>query len=469
MDKYYLAVDIGASSGRHMLGHMEDGKMVLEEVYRFENGMEEDGDSRCWNIKTLFSHILEGMKRCKTLGKIPQSMGVDTWGVDYVLLDSQDRILGKSYGYRDKRTDGMDEEVYKIVPEKELYERTGIQKQMFNTIYQLMSVKKKNPEHLKLAKTFLMLPDYFHYLLTGVKISEYTDATSTQLVNASERKWDESILKRLKYPADIFLPLSMPGTVAGNLKEEVRRQAGFDCRVILPAAHDTASAVMAVPAGEENCLYISSGTWSLMGVESKSPICTEESRRANFTNEGGYDCRYRYLKNIMGLWMIQSVRREWKKEYSFAEICRMAEECTEFPSRVDVNDDRFLAPDNMQEAVRSYLRDTGQEEPRSKGEMAAVIYQSLAKCYADTACQIEKITGRVYPAIHIVGGGANADYLNQLTARMSGKKVLAGPSEATAIGNLAAQMIAEEEFPDLKAARACIKRSFEVREYEAGQ
>ena len=468
MSPYFLAVDIGASSGRHMLGHLEKGRLVLEEIYRFENGMKQTKEGLCWDIPALFQEIKTGIRRCGELGKIPVSMGIDTWAVDYVLLDEQDQILGDTFGYRDSRTAGMDEEVYRLIPEKELYKRTGIQKQIFNTVFQLMAVKKAHPEYLEQARTFLMLPDYFHFLLTGEKRSEYTNATSTQLVNAETKDWDDEVISRLGYPREMFLPLSQPGTQVGVFTKEIEKEVGFSCQVVLPATHDTASAVMAVPCQEDNCLYISSGTWSLMGTENKKAICTEESRQKNFTNEGGYDFRYRYLKNIMGLWMIQSVRHEEKDQYSFAQLCEMADECSDFPSRVFVNAQEFLAPESMTEAVRQYCEKSGQRVPETTGELAAVIYQSLAKCYGETVQEIEQLTGEHYDTIHIVGGGANADYLNRLTASQSGRQVLAGPSEATAIGNLMAQMIGKGEFAGLMQARACVAESFPIREYQKG-
>lgn len=468
MSPYFLAVDIGASSGRHMLGHLEKGRLVLEEIYRFENGMKQTKEGLCWDIPALFQEIKTGIRRCGELGKIPVSMGIDTWAVDYVLLDEQDQILGDTFGYRDSRTEGMDEEVYRLIPEKELYQRTGIQKQIFNTVFQLMAVKKAHPEYLEQARTFLMLPDYFHFLLTGEKRSEYTNATSTQLVNAETKDWDDEVISRLGYPREMFLPLSQPGTQVGVFTKEIEKEVGFSCQVVLPATHDTASAVMAVPCQEDNCLYISSGTWSLMGTENKKAICTEESRQKNFTNEGGYDFRYRYLKNIMGLWMIQSVRHEEKDQYSFAQLCEMADECSDFPSRVFVNAQEFLAPESMTEAVRQYCEKSGQRVPETTGELAAVIYQSLAKCYGETVQEIEQLTGEHYDTIHIVGGGANADYLNRLTASQSGRQVLAGPSEATAIGNLMAQMIGKGEFAGLMQARACVAESFPIREYQTG-
>ena len=468
MSPYFLAVDIGASSGRHMLGHLEKGRLVLEEIYRFENGMKQTEQGLCWDIPALFQEIKTGIRRCGELGKIPVSMGIDTWAVDYVLLDEQDQILGDTFGYRDSRTEGMDEEVYRLIPEKELYQRTGIQKQIFNTVFQLMAVKKAHPEYLEQARTFLMLPDYFHFLLTGEKRSEYTNATSTQLVNAETKDWDDEVISRLGYPREMFLPLSQPGTQVGVFTKEIEKEVGFSCQVVLPATHDTASAVMAVPCQEDNCLYISSGTWSLMGTENKKAICTEESRQKNFTNEGGYDFRYRYLKNIMGLWMIQSVRHEEKDQYFFAQLCEMADECSDFPSRVFVNAQEFLAPESMTEAVRQYCEKSGQRVPETTGELTAVIYQSLAKCYGETVQEIEQLTGEHYDTIHIVGGGANADYLNRLTASQSGRRVLAGPSEATAIGNLMAQMIGKGEFAGLMQARACVAESFPIREYQKG-
>lgn len=465
MGKYYLAVDIGASSGRHILGHLENGKIKLEEIYRFENGMDHKDGKHLWNVDRLFGEIVAGMRKCKELGKIPVSMAIDTWAVDYVLLDAQDRILGDTYGYRDHRTDGMDAEVAKILPETELYAKTGIQKQIFNTIYQLMAVKQKEPEFLQRAKTLLMLPDYFGFRLTGNKLSEYTNGSTTQLVNPTTFQWDTDLIRKLGYPEDIFLPLQMPGTKVGQLLPEMQKKVGFDLEVVLCGSHDTASAVMAVPQTSGDGIYISSGTWSLMGIESLKPIINGNAAAANFTNEGGYDRRFRFLKNIMGLWMIQSVRHEYNDAYSFAQLCDMAEESKDFPSRVDVNDPSFLSPDSMVEAIKKYCQKTGQQVPESVGEFASVVYRSLAQSYGETVSSLEKIAGRTYDSIHIIGGGSNAAYLNQLTADATGKTVYAGPGEATAIGNLLAQMIHAEELADLKGARQCVRDSFEIKTY----
>ena len=465
MEQYYLAIDIGASSGRHILGHLKEGRMVLEEVHRFPNGMVEEDGELVWDVDRLFEEIKTGMKKCKEIGKIPVSAGIDTWGVDFVLLDEKDQRIGNAAAYRDGRTKGMDEEVYKIIPEKELYARTGIQKQSFNTIYQLMALKKKKPKQLSKARTLLMIPDYFHFLLTGKKASEYTNATTGQLVNPKTRDWDLELIEKLGYPVGIFQKLSLPGTVLGNLKEDVAAEIGYDCKVVIPATHDTGSAVMAVPAkGEEAALYISSGTWSLMGTELKEADCSEASREHNLTNEGGYDYRFRYLKNIMGLWMIQSVKKEIGEGLGFGEICQMASECS-ISSIVDCNDDRFLAPENMTKEVCKACQETGQQVPEGIAQTASVIYNSLAKCYAATMRELEEITGKTYDRIHIVGGGANADYLNRLTAAAAGVPVYAGPTEATAAGNLAAQMIAAGELKDLQGARACVFQSFPIVEY----
>lgn len=464
MQQYYLAIDIGASSGRHILAHIEDGKMILEEIHRFSNGMVEQDGELVWEVDRLFAEIKNGMKKCKEMDKIPVSVGIDTWGVDFVLLDKEGNRIGNAVAYRDGRTKDMDAEVYKIIPEEELYEKTGIQKQMFNTIYQLMALKIKKPKHLAQAETMLMIPDYFHYLLTGKATEEYTNATTGQLVSPVTKDWDMEMIEKLGYPKKIFQKLSNPGTVLGELKEEVAQEIGYNCKVVLPATHDTGSAVMAVPSNKEDTLYISSGTWSLMGTELKEAICTRESKVNNLTNEGGYDYRFRYLKNIMGLWMIQSVKKEIGGELGFGEICEMASKST-ITSIVDCNADRFLAPKNMTEEVKAACRESGQQVPEDLAEVAAVIYNSLAQCYAKTIKEIEEITGKVYDRIHIVGGGANADYLNRLTAKATGIPVYAGPTEATAIGNLAAQMIADGVLKDLWDARECVFKSFPIAEY----
>lgn len=463
-NKYFLAIDIGASSGRHILGSVKNGKIELEEVYRFWNGMDEESGTLYWDLDRLFNDIVAGMKRCKELNKIPESVGIDTWGVDYVLLDKDDKVLGKAVGYRDHRTTGMDKEVYKIISEDKLYARTGIQKAIYNTIYQLMALKKSEPKLMEEAKTMLMMPDYFHYKLSGKKVQEYSIASTTQLLNPETRKWDYELIDMLGYNKEIFGEVAMPGTTVGGLTEEVKAKVGYDCKVVLPPSHDTASAVMAIPTNEKNTCYISSGTWSLMGVELDSPDCSSKSHAADLTNEGGYGGKITYLANIMGLWMIQSVRNKLAPDMGYGELCECASKET-IESIVDCQDESFLSPDDMVAAVQEFCRKTNQQVPETLYELAAVIYNSLAKCYKDKLSVIESMTGIKYGKINIIGGGSNAAYLNELTAKTTGTVVHAGPGEATAIGNVLAQMLEHGVFKDLKEARECVRTSFEVKVY----
>lgn len=465
MDRYYLAVDIGASSGRHILAHMEDAKIKLEEIYRFSNGMIEKDGQLVWNIDRLFEEIKTGMKKCVELGKIPVSMGIDTWGVDFVLLDEKGDIIGDPVAYRDSRTQGMDGIVYKYIDEDKLYEMTGIQKQMFNTIYQLMAVKVKHPEYLQKARKILLLPDYFHYILTGIAATEYTNATTTQLVHPKTKDWNWDLIELLGYPKDIFQPIREPGFELGELSEDVQNEVDFNCKVVLPATHDTASAVAAVPCNEENVLYISSGTWSLMGTELMEANCSIESKKYNFTNEGGYNYRFRFLKNIMGLWMIQSIKKELGGDISYGELCEKAANET-ITSIVNCNDNCFMAPKSMSKEIQLACKASGQQVPETLFQLAAVVYRSLAHCYGETIKEIEQVTGKTFSHIHVIGGGANAGYLNELTAKATQKNVYAGPTEATAVGNIIVQMIGAKELGSLKEARSCIANSFELCVYE---
>lgn len=477
--RYNLAIDIGASSGRHILGHVEDGRIILEEVYRFENRQVRRDGHDCWDMENLWNGILGGLRQCKALGKIPSTVGIDTWAVDYVLLDSADAVIGDAVAYRDNRTEGMKEIVNQMIPTCELYSRTGIQYQPFNTIYQLMAQKQEHPEQLDKAAWLLMIPEYFNFRLTGVKQNEYTNATSTNLVNAEEKCWDREIISRLALPNEIFHDLAMPGTVLGNLLPEIQAEVGFDTTVILPATHDTGSAFLAVPAKDDNAVYLSSGTWSLLGVENEKPITTRSSQSQNFTNEGGAWYRYRYLKNIMGLWMIQSIRRELNgvayvqgkenrsvagKQWSFPDLISVAQAESDFPSVVDVNRDCFLSPDSMIKAIRDECARTGQRVPQSVGQIMQCVYSSLSLCYRDAIRSLEALTGQHYTSINIVGGGCQDEYLNQCTARATGLPVYAGPVEGTAIGNLIVQMIHAGEFENLQAGRDTIRASFEIKE-----
>lgn len=479
MKTYYLAIDIGASSGRHILGFIKDGRMELEEIYRFDNKQIQKNGHVCWDLDDLWRGIIEGMKVCGQMGKIPKTIGIDTWAVDYVLLDQNDQLIGDAVAYRDGRTEGIDQIVESLVPEKLLYQKTGIQKQVFNTIYQLMALKEEDPEQLAKAKSLLMIPDYLDLLLTGVKKQEYTNATTTGLVNAAEKKWDQDVIEILGLPKELFGPLSMPGTVVGQLLPQIREQVGFSATVVLPATHDTGSAFLAVPAKDHQSVYLSSGTWSLLGVESEVPITTENSRKENFTNEGGAWYRYRYLKNIMGLWMIQSIRRELNgveyvagresryktdRQWSFVDLSEEARRAEGFISTVDVDHPSFLAPVSMIDAVRDYCRNTGQPVPEGVGELMQCVYQSLALCYKDTIIKLSSLTDRLYTSIHIVGGGCQDMYLNKMIAKVTGLPVYAGPVEGTAIGNLIVQFIGDSGFDSLQSARDSIRKSFDINE-----
>lgn len=482
---YHLAIDIGASSGRHILGHLENGRMVLEEIHRFDNCQIRKNGHDCWDMDNLWHGILDGLKACKALGKIPATVGIDTWAVDFVLLDQKGNPVGDAVAYRDSRTEDADKLVEAKISAAGLYARTGIQKQPFNTIYQLAALQKEHPEQLEAAHSLLMIPDYFHYRLTGVQKQEYTNATSTGLVNAAKKTWDRDLLDTLGLPRRLFGPLSMPGTVVGPLREEIAAEVGFQTTVVLPATHDTGSAFLAVPAEDDRAVYLSSGTWSLLGVENEAPITTEASRAQNFTNEGGAWYRYRYLKNIMGLWMIQSIRRElngvdyvagkeraaWtldvqpgEKQWSFPDLIAAAESAADFPSVVNANDDRFLAPASMIAAVQTACAQSGQPVPRTVGQLMQCVYRSLTLCYKNAIAGLSELTGKTYTTIHIVGGGCQDNYLNRMTAAVTGLPVWAGPVEGTAIGNLVIQMIHSGEFADLQEARTCIRNSFDIKE-----
>jgi len=459
---YHLAVDIGASSGRCVAGRLKDDILHIEEIHRFPNSMIERGGHLCWDTDSLFSEIIKSLCKCRIRGIIPQTMGIDMWAVDFVLLDEKGEILGDTTAYRDKRTEGRDADVYAQIPEAELYRSTGIQKQIFNTVFQLRAVQKENPSLLDRAASFMMLPDYFHYKLCGVISNEYTNSTSTGLVNAQKRGWDYDIINKLNFPSRLFKPLAKPAASLRNFTPETQKAAGFNCEVITPATHDTASAIMSIPA--EDAIYISSGTWSLMGIEKTLPDCGEEARRLNFTNEGGFE-KFCFLKNIMGLWLIQEVNRETGNKYTFAELSELAEK-EKINSIIDANDSRFFSPESMTEEIRAACAKTGQESPQTPAQSARIIYRSLAQSYAQTVNEIENLTKKSYSAIYVVGGGARAEYLNGLIARTSGKRVLANSSEAAAVGNIAAQMINCGEFKNLKEARECIAKSFVIKEYK---
>ncbi len=473
-----MAIDIGASSGRHIVGWLENGRLKLEEVYRFDNTQVHKNGHDCWNLDHLCNHVLAGLRACKEKGIIPESVGIDTWGVDYVLLDGDDQLIGDAVAYRDNRTTGMDNFVEEKISPEELYAHTGIQKAAYNTIYQLEALNREHPEQLEKAAWFLMMPDYLHYVLTGVKTNEYTIASTTSLINAQSRQWDFDVIKKLGFPERIFHPVVMPGTILGGFTPTVQAIVGFNSKVVLPASHDTGSAFLAIPAKDDNAVYISSGTWSLLGVENEYPITTPESHAQNFTNEGGAFGRYCYLKNIMGLWMIQSIRRELngvtyiqgkenrvkaEKQWDFPGLIKEAKKAEGFASIVDVNRECFLAPSSMIKAIKEECRRTNQPVPNSVAEIMQCVYSSLSWCYRDAIASLEQLTGKKYTSINIVGGGCQDTYLNYLTSQITALPVYAGPIEGTAAGNILVQMTQQNNSKGLHAVRDTVQNTF-VRE-----
>jgi rhamnulokinase len=456
--KSYLAIDIGASSGRHILGYIQNGKLITEEIYRFKNSADKKNGKLVWDIDSLTNNVIAGITECKKIGKIPVSIGIDTWGVDYALLDNKDKLIDEVFCYRDARTAESKTKVNSIISGGEQYNLTGIQPQVFNTVYQLYADKLSGK--LDNAKTLLLLPDYLNFYLTGKKKNEFTHASTTGLLNAMTGKWDISLCKKLGFNKRILGKVYKTGVKVGRFTKYIKDKIGFDSNVILAGSHDTASAVMAVPNNEPT-IYISSGTWSLMGTEIDKPILSQQAMEAGFTNEGGYGGRIRFLKNIMGLWMIQCVKKETSDKYSFSELMDMARSSS-IDSVLNVNDSRFLSPDNMTEEIKNYCKQTNQKIPQSVGEIAYCIYNSLAICYAETSKQLENITGKTYNCINIVGGGCQNKLLNELTAKYTKKKVIAGPVEATAIGNILSQLIASGEINNLYEGRKLISNSFDI-------
>ena len=462
MNNAMIAIDIGASSGRHMLGQVKNGRLELTELYRFSNGAQRKNGRLCWDIDRLFAEILNGLRTARAQGITPRSVAIDTWGVDFVLLDAQGRMLGDAVSYRDGRTQGMDEIVRRVIDEEALYARTGIQKQPFNTIYQLTALREAG--ELDAAQEMLLLPEYLNYLLTGQRVHEYTNASTTGLLDARARDWDWELIDRCGFPRRLFGLLSQPGTRVGALLLEIAQAVGFDTQILLAPTHDTAAAVMAAPL-EASDAYLSSGTWSLLGMELPAPILTPESRARNLTNEGGAQGTIRYLKNIMGLWMLQELRRELCPQTSFAELAALAERHDGYPGRVDCNAVRFLAPVSMAAELRSALAEGGYPAPADVGDLTACVCHSLADCYRAAVDELEALTGRRIACLRVVGGGCRNDYLNRLTARALARPLTAGPAEATAIGNLLSQLLHAGEIHTLAEGRALVRASFTLKAY----
>lgn len=455
---YCLAIDIGASGGRHILGEVKNGMLLMTEVYRFENGMKEQDGSLVWDTAELFENVVKGLEKCKEIGKIPATVSIDTWGVDYVLLDENGEEILPCYAYRDARTFGAPEEVYEIIPQTELFARTGIPKQNYNTIFQLWCDKKSG--RLNSASHMLLLPDYLKYKLTGKMASEYTICTTSGLINAESKNWDGEIIDRLGFNRSLFCEISAPCTLLGDLCEEIKSRVGFDCLVLHCPAHDTASAVAACPV-DDNSVFISSGTWSLVGTENLEAVTDERTMLAGLANEGGINYRFRFLKNIMGMWLFQSIRKELDKKYTYDEMMEMAM-ASSFTEKIDPTDDSFLAPESMIEAVRAYLG----KPDLPLGDVLSSIYHSLAQSYDKTVREIEDISGKKITHISIVGGGSRDRYLNRLTREYTGKTVSAGPVECTATGNIISQMMYLDKALSLDDARELVKRSFNIEEVE---
>ena len=452
---YHLAIDIGASSGRHILGYIDNGRLKLEEIHRFENYITNQNGTLVWDIEHLVSEVKKGIAKCKEIGKIPCTVAIDTWGVDYVLLDESKQEILPAVSYRDSRTNRVINKVESIISAEELYLKTGIQKQNFNTIYQLYADKLSG--RLEDAKHFLMIPAYLSYKLTGIIKNEYTNATTTGMVNADTKQWDYEIIDKLSLPKHLFGTLDTPCTVIGNFTKEMQDYAGFDSTVIFAPSHDTASAVCACPI-DDNSVYISSGTWSLIGVESLNPIVNEKSMAANFANEGGIDYRFRFLKNYMGMWLFQNVKKNLNNKFSYDDMMRLAMQSKRF-EMIDTNAPDFLAPENMINAIRSYLKN----ESIPIEVVINSVYHSLAQSYKNAIDEIEKLADKTIDNIFIVGGGSKDTYLNELTAQYTGKKVVTGLSEATATGNLLSQIMYDKKI-SLAQARDIVKNSFDIKE-----
>lgn len=466
--KQLLAFDFGASSGRLMLGRFDGRKIELDEIHRFSNDPVILGKTLYWDVLRQFHEIKQALLKVKKYGK-PDSLGIDTWGVDFGVIDRQGNLLENPVHYRDLRTHDIIDEVFARVPHAELYGRTGIQHLYFNTIFQLYALKKKRPDLLERADKMLLMPDLFHYFLTGIRQAEYTIASTGQMIDANSRQWALDIFARLDLPADILCPLVYPGTMSGGLSSDICAELDM---AFIPAvavtSHDTASAVVAVPSRQQDFIYISSGTWSLMGIESEKPLIDEKSFGFNFTNEGGFGKTIRFLKNIMGLWLIQESRRQWNREganVSYADLEREALECEPFRSLIDPDDDTLAPPGDMPGRIRELCRQNGQPVPRGRGEVVRCIYESLALKYRVTKEQIELVTGKKYPYLHVVGGGTKDDLLSQYTANSTGVPVIAGPIEATALGNMAVQLLAQGEIDNLADARQVVAESFALKTF----
>ena len=460
---YYASVDIGASSGRVLLGSLQNDKIKLEEIHRFKNGFEHNGTFDVWDSEALLTEILKGLEKIRLLGIEKCSLGIDTWAVDYCLLDGEGQAIRDIISYRDRRTTDAIDALTKNVSREIIYQKTGIQFQPFNTLIQL-SVEKK--EDLARTETILLVPDYLTYRLTGEKVLEKTNASTMQLVNLETGELDEELLAVLGLKRTQFPPLVDAGTPVGKLKKDLFPTYQLpEVDVFAVGSHDTASAVAGTPGEGEHWAYLSSGTWSLLGMELNSPISNQQAFQENYTNEGGVFNTYRFLKNIMGMWLIQEVAKNLENRYSFVELAELASKQQAFQFEIDVNDERFLNPTNMIEAIQDYCRETKQAIPETPGELTRCIYDSLALRYKKELQTLQELTGKTLEELIIVGGGGNVSLLNQTIADITGMTIWAGPSEATAIGNLVVQMIAKGDLKGIDEARQVIARTYPMKKY----
>ncbi len=468
----FLAFDFGASSGRAMLATFDGKKITLEEKHRFSNDPVSINGDLHWDVLRLFFEIKQGILKCANSGdRDIDCIGIDTWGVDYGLLDKNGKLLGNPYHYRDTRTDGMYDEAFKLVSKEEIYKNTGIAFNWFNTVFQLLSAKLSDDVSLKNADKLLFMPDLFNYFLTGEKKCEYTIASTSQMFDSKTHTWSVDMLDKMGIPTNLFADVVYPGEKIGVLKAELAEELGVDqIPVVAVASHDTGSAVASVPVDKgEDFVYISSGTWSLMGVELDEPMITEDALNYNFTNEGGVNKTIRFLKNIMGLWLIQESRRQWDREgtlLSFDELEKQAKEATPFASLIDPDYHKFQTPGNMPKRIREYCEKTGQKVPETKGEIVRCIAESLAFKYRQVVEGMEDVTGKKYDVINIVGGGIKDKMICSFTANATGRKVSTGPVEATSIGNVIVQGMAMGAIRDLDEGRKVVKNSFPIDVYE---
>jgi rhamnulokinase len=463
-----LAFDYGASSGRAMLSHFDGTKIDLCEVHRFSNEPVEKDGTLYWNFDALFNEMMTGIKKAQEAGGF-DSIGVDTWGVDFGLLDSDGKLMEQPVHYRDSRTDGLADKINKQFGEHVLYSMTGTQLMDINTLFQLYSLKNNRPEFLKKAKTLLLIPDLFNYYLTGQRHAELSEASTTQMLDLKNKKWNDELLEKLDLPREILPEVIMPGTKAGMLREEICEKLGVpSVPVISVTSHDTASAVLAIPAKERKFIFIACGTWSLFGTEREQPLINVKSETCNITNELGFDGRSVFLKNIIGLWLIQETRREFRrkgKDYSYAQMEALARESRPFACFIDPDAKEFVPTGDIPGRVIEFCKNTGQYVPQTDGEIIRCIYESLAMKYRYALEQIKSCTNDSYEAIHLVGGGTKDSFLCQMTADATDVPVIAGPIEATALGNAAAQFISLGIIKDLEQARDVIRCSFTPKEY----